>query len=1087
MTKIKYKPGCFLLLIFLMTTLNAAENSRQWMRYPALSPDGETIAFSYKGDLYRVPAKGGTAAILTLHAAYDFKPVWAPDGKTIAFASNRFGNFDVFIIPAEGGKAKRLTTHSNNEYPNSFTPDGKKILFSASIQDNPKNIQFPDTLFTELYAVPVTGGRPEQILSTPAVDAKYDKDTKRILYQDAKGYESYWRKHHVSAVTRDIWEYDPSTGKHTKLSPYKGEDLSPVYSPDGKAIYYLTEQFGTFNACKMNLSNPGTVTQVTFHEKHPVRFLTISDKGTLCYGFHGDIYTLKEGNEPFKVPILIETDGKENPVEFMSLNSGVTEMDVSPDGKEVVFIIRGEVFATSVDYTTTKRITNTPEQERSVSFSPDGKSILYASERNGSWNIYMTQRVREDETHFARATLLKEIPVLETSDETFEPRFSPDGKEIAFLEERSTLKVINLKTREVRTVVDPTHLYSYADGDQWFQWSPDSKWLLVSYITPKQTIPEVGLVDARGKQNIVNLTESGYEDTNPKWMMKGKMMIWASERNGMHTHGGFHAQKDVYGLFFTQEAYDRFMLNKEEYEALKEKEKKEKEEKEKKDKDKDKKKKDLEKEPEVEPVKIELDGIDERKVRLTINSSELSDAVLSPDGETLYYLSRFEEGYDLWINKLRENETKLVAKLKGRRSTLWLDKEGKNLFVFSDGKILKIDTSDYKQKSIGFSADFVLNREAERKYMFDHVWSQVLKKFYVKDLHGADWAYLKKEYSPFLPSIDNNYDFAEMLSEMLGELNASHTGARFRPEFPNGDSTARLGLFFDQSYTGSGLKVVEVIKRGPLDNAASKVKPGTVIEKIDGIEILPGMDYFGLLNHKAEKPVLLSLFDATSNIRWEETVKPVTDREEDELLYKRWVKGRADETEKLSGGRLGYVHIRSMSSQSYRKIFSEIFGKNYNKEALVIDSRSNGGGNLVEMLTALLTGVPYTEMVSRDQDLGPEPINRWVKPVVVIMGEDNYSDAHCFPCAIKSLGIGKLVGMPVAGTCTAVWWERMIDPEVIFGVPVMGIKNRDGKYLENLQLEPDYRVTNDPDVVVTGRDQQLEEAVKVMLEQLDSK
>lgn len=1081
----KFKAIFFLSTIVLFTSLAAAGNTPLWMRYPAISPDGETIAFSYKGDLYTVPAKGGAASILTVHTAYDYKPIWAPDGKTIAFASNRFGNFDVFVIPANGGKATRLTTHSGNETPNSFTPDGKQVLFSANIQDHHKNAQFPESNFTELYTVPITGGRPHQVLSTPAPDAKYHKDGKKILYRDAKGYEDHWRKHHTSAVTRDIYEYDSTTGKHTRLSHYKGEDLSPVYAPDGKGIYYLTEQFGTFNACKLDFADPKKITRVTFHEKHPVRFLTVSNSGMLCYGFHGEIYTLEPGGKPVKLPVRVEMDRKENPVKFMSLTSGVTEMDVSPDGKEVVFIIRGEVFVTSVDYATTKRITNTPEQERSVSFSPDGKSIIYASERNGTWNIYMTLRERNDETHFARSTLLKEVPVLETSKETFQPRFSPDGKEVAFLEERTTLKVLDLKTRKERTILDGKHNFSYADGDQWFRWSPDGKWFLVTYMASTRVIPEIGLVDAQGNQKIVNLTKSGYEDRIAKWMMKGEVMIWASERNGMRTHGGGLAQSDVYGMFFTREAYDRFMLNKEEYEALKEKEKKEKEEKEK--KDKDKKKKTPDKTPEVKPIKIDLDGIEDRKVRLTIHSSVLADAVLSPDGEKLFYLSRFEEGYDLWVHKLKEKETKLVVKLKGERGTLQMDKEGKNLFVFSRGKMIKIATSDFKQKGISYSADFTLDKEAERRYFFQHIWSQVLKKFYVEDLHGTDWAFLKKEYEPFLPFIDNNYDFAEMLSEMLGELNASHTGARHRPKITGGDETASLGLFFDHGYTGKGLKVAEVLEKGPFRKAGSRVKEGVIMEKINDVEISPGMDYFALLNHKAGKPILVSLLDPLTKKRWEETVKPITNRRERELLYKRWVKGRKKDTERLSKGRLGYVHIQSMSSRSYRETFSEIFGENYDKEALIIDSRSNGGGNLVEMLTALLTGVQYTEMDMRGQDLGPEPIDRWMKPVVVIMGEDNYSDAHCFPCAIKDLGIGKLVGMPVAGTCTAVWWERLQDSSLIFGIPVMGIKNVKGQYLENLQVEPDYPVSNDPDVIVTGRDQQLEKAVEVLLEQLNSK
>jgi len=673
-------------LVALAKSLLGAETPT-WLRYPAISPDGTTLVFQYGGDIFKVDANGGMATALTSNSAYDTQAVWSPDGKTIAFASDRFGNFDIFTVPIEGGSPKRITFYSGNEKPSSFTPDGKNILFSALISDTPENAMFPSGGVPELYSISVNGGRENQLLTSPALFASYNTDKSLLLYQDQKGYENQWRKHHTSAVTRDIWIYDVNNKKHTKFSSFIGEDLNPVFSPDNKEVYYLSEKSGSMNIWKAPVNNSSELTQVSQFEKHPVRFISIANNNTLAYSYNGDIYTQVAGAEAKKIEISINADNKENPVSFERMRSGAGEMSVSPNGKEVAFIIRGEVFVTSVEYGTTKRITNTPEQERGVSFSPDGKALIYASERNGSWNLYQTKVVREVETTFANSTLLKEEVVLESTPETFQAKFSPDGKEVAFLEERVTLKVINLKSKKIRTILNGKWNYSYSDGDQHFDWSPDGKWFLVNFYPHTLFMSDVALVDAQGNQTIKNITESGYSDNYARWSLKGKAMIWFTDKRGFRSHGSWGSQSDVYAQFFTQEAFDDFKLSKEEAElkeeiekeAKKKKEEAEKEDEEKKGK-KDKKGKDKDKKKKKD-LKIEFSGLEDRQVCLTINPSKLSDAILTPDGKKLFYLSRFEGGYDLWVNDLVENETKKVLALKGGGGAVQFYKHSTNLFL----------------------------------------------------------------------------------------------------------------------------------------------------------------------------------------------------------------------------------------------------------------------------------------------------------------------------------------------------------------------------------------------------------------------
>lgn len=1065
-------------------TVIQAQVKPEWIRFPAISPDGDQIAFCYNGDIFIGKSDGaGMAFPIVNSSAYEERPVWSPDGKWIAYMSNEFGNEDVFIISSAGGSPKRLTFHSAGDAICDFSNDSRLIIFNSSRQDDPKNQMFPTGMLGELYAVSIDGGRETRLYTLPLNKAQYSSDGSQILYQDIKGYEDNFRKHHTSSVTRDIWIFDTSKGTHIKLSDYSGEDLNPVWSADGKSVYYTSEEFGIFNIVKKSV-NGGKSQQLTFHQHHPVRNLTISNSGILCYTHHGTVYTFKEGSEP--KPVSFTIFSLQTQKDMTMPIQGISECSISPNGKEFAFVCRGDVFVASVAEGTTKRITNTPEQERSVDFGPDGRTLVYAGERNGSWNLYLARVDRKEEKYFFNSTLIKEEALLTNPEETFQPYFSPDGKEVAYLEERTTLRVVNIASKQSRTILAGDRNYSYADGDQYYQWSPDGKWFLVSYLPGNKWIGQVGLVSSDGKGTVRNLTESGYGGEAPQWMMDGKMMIWFSSRNGMKNHASWGFQSDVYGAFFTRKAYDEFRMTQEEYDLMKEataesnateEESKSTEEK------KDSKKKKEEKgeiTKEKETLKLELDDLNERKTRLTIHSGIISDAYVTNDGSKLYYLCMVEKGFDLWETNLRTKETKIALKLGIGGGSIEADSAGTNLFVLGDGVLTKIDLMKNEPKPIMPKGEITINEQVERAYLFEHIWRQVVKKFYVTNLHEVDWNFYKAEYQAKLKDVYNNIDFADMMSEMLGELNASHTGAGYWNMNMNGDNTASLGLVYDESYNGDGLKVAEVLRYNPVFGNASKMKEGVVIESMNGQKISASFNYLPLLNKAEGKPMLLSLFYPKSGERWEETVKPVGLGYENELLYKRWVERCEHLVDSLSGGKLGYVHVRGMDDPSFRLVYEKALGKYAFKEGLVVDTRFNGGGWLHDDLATFLSGKEYLRIQPRDQDLGTEPMFKWSRPSVVVMSESNYSDAHLFPYTYKELGIGKLVGMPVPGTGTAVWWE-MLQNGVVFGIPQVGMLDDDNRPVENQQLEPDFKVSNTYETIILGRDMQLERAVESLM------
>ena len=704
--------------------------------------------------------------------------------------------------------------------------------------------------------------------------------------------------------------------------------------------------------------------------------------------------------------------------------------------------------------------------------------------------------MRKEDYNFAYATLIDEKPLFDNDGiERSNPDYSPDGKEIAFVENRNILKVYNIESKKVRQITDGTQHY----GSIGYEWSPDGKWFAITLITHmRDPYSDVAIVSASGDMKIYNITESAYFDDDPQWVLDGNAILYNSDRYGMRSHASWGSQRDVFIAFLNQEAFDKFRLNKEEYALLKEQEKGKKDDKkdepkkeEKSDKKKDKKKdkkdgpstgsgteKD-DKPKESKKIEVDLEHLQDRVIRLTPMSSNLSGMALSKDGEKLYFMTSFEKGYDLWEMDVREKSMKITKKM-GQGGAHLVVKDD-NIFLLSGGNLQKVDKGG-KSTPIKFDVTMELDLAAEREYMFNHVFLQTEKRFFMKDHHGVDLDMMKEAYQPFLAHINNNYDFSEMLSEILGELNVSHTGSGYRPSSRGGDATAEFGVLLDLDYKGDGLKIAEVVEGGPFDKKNSKVKAGSIIQKIDGVEITKGMDYYPLLNNKRDKTVLVTVSDGGKT--WDETVKPISHGAMNELLYNRWLKHNEETVEKLSNGRLGYVHIRSMGDASYRDVYSQILGKYNLCDGIVIDTRFNGGGRLHEDIEILFSGEKYLEQVVNDSVACVMPSRRYNKPSVMIIGEANYSNAHGTPWVYKYKKMGSLVGMPVPGTMSSVTWETLQDPSLYFGLPVVGYRTEQGNWLENTQLEPDVKVRNTPEKMAEGVDEQLEAAVRELLKEV---
>ena len=1071
----------FLALLLASVPMNAQDESPLWLRKSCISPDGKTIAFSYKGDIFTIPQEGGEALQITSHAAYDGDPRWTADSRHIVFASYREGSRDLFITSAKGGKVRRLTDFPGGENLMAVLPDGT-VLFSASIETDKDFRGFPG--YPQIYATNLEGVRPWMVTPLPMGNISVRPDG-TVLYEDIKGVEDSFRKHHTSSVTRDIWLYEAAeltkkeardregrmmidaSGRFTRLSRFAGEDRNPVWAPSGQEYFYLSEADGTLNVYKASLRDGDKPVQLTFFRQNPVRYLSVADDGTLCFSQNGQLYTMKEGGEPVLLPVSITADNGDAATSLSLAMSGASSLAISPDGKEVAVISRGDVYVTTVELERTARITNTPCQERDLSFSSDGRTLYYASERDGCWSIFKSSLTDKKDRFFTFCTGFKEERVTEPGQTCFQPVVSPDGKWLAFLRDRSELVIKKTDGGKEKSLHKGIN-YSYIDGDLEFSWSPDSRYILTTWQADGGWNNEnVAVIDIESGE-IRDLTRSGYSDDSGRFAMGGKVMTWRSDRAGYRSHGSWGAEKDIYAMFFDARTYGDF-IRPEEFE---------KEEKFLIEGDKKAEKKEEKDSLKAEKARFvpDFENLEDRTVRLTPYSGRIGDHYLSKDGKKLYYTMNDGKETNLYVLETKTRSLKVAQ--SGTSGALVPSKDEKYLFVLSySGKISRIDVASGSKKSVSFKGWYEYDTVKEREYIFEHIWKQVEDKFYDKDFTGVDWKACHDNYRRFLPHINNNFDFSEMLSEMLGELNASHTGCRYytTPKYNFG----MLGVIYDDGWKGDGLKIAEVLPGSPLKMMDPEIQAGDVILSVNGKEIRRDEGWYKHFTAMGKRKLTLGI--RKKNGKTEELYLAAAASER-EMLYRRWVRRNEEQVRKLSGGKIGYVHVREMNSASFRQVYSKLLGEYKTCDAVVVDTRFNGGGWLHDDLATLLGGKEYMHFTPRGQYIGKDPYNKWTKPSCVLIGEANYSDASMFPYIYQALGLGKLVGAPVAGTGTAVWWEYQVDESLLFGIPqVTSIGLKDGRPLENLQVEPDIPVYNDPASLLRGEDRQIEAAVKYLM------
>jgi tricorn protease len=1026
----------------------AAQEPIRFARTPDISPDGKLVAFSYFGDIWLVEAIGGVARPVTMHEAHDVNPCFSPDGKWIAFSSNRNGGYDVFVIGVHGGKVRRLTYDSSAETVVGWTPDSKGVIFaSARSTDYPQGI--------DLYTVPVEGGT-EKLLVRDAKEGAISPKGDAIAY--VRGQGTWYRKGYRGSSNDDIWVANPDGTNHRRFTDFNGQDTAPMWSADGRQIFYVSEQFGgQANIVCADAPQAGSASatakpkQVTFHQDDSVRRARMSANGEwIVYECGADLWVVPtKGGSPRKLAIEVHAEEKSNSERTVTLTNGITEFAPSPDEKNVVVVAHGDLFLMPLPGGgKARQLTNNPAYDHNVTWAPDGKSIIFASDRSGHEDLYLLQPDDPEHPELVEAHRFKTKQLTNTPEAEIGAGFSPDGKKVAFIRS-GKLWTMNPDGSDQKAIVDAVQVIDY-------DWSPDSKWFVYARLDGSFSC-DLFIVPAAGGESK-NITRYATYNSDVTWSSTGQKIAFVSQRRG----GQF-----MYVLSLQRPA--------------------------------------VEKAP-AAPYDIEWDEVHLRATEVSPYPAESGS--ISPDGSKVAFRSSGTGGDDLYVaNSDGSGVSRLTTGNVGPRAMHWskrlpgmiyfLDRAGnlrgaRGSSAFSgpggpSGRSPLADLSPLDAARIPFSAKVTVRRDEEFTEMFDQSWRALADNFYDPKLHGSDWKAVREKYRPLVQHTTQREDLYALISLMMGELNASHLGITGFGPTPE-EMTADLGLIYDPSFKGPGLKIAEVLKRGPADKRGLNLKAGEVIVAIDRTDLTEQTNLSKMLNGKANEVVALDVLanpagDARDPKNRRRVEVRAADRKEiQELMYDRWVQKNADRVTQQSKGTLGYVHIPSMDEAGLEKFKRALYSENFDKEAIVIDVRNNGGGFTHDQVLNYLTGKEHTFFRQRDGGEGMVMRSydrKWTKPMIVLTNNRSFSDAEIFPHAFRALGLGKVVGQPTGGMVIGTSAIRLIDGSV-FRVPRTGVFTAKGVNMEREGVVPDVIVEQTPDELAKGVDSQIEKAVQVL-------
>lgn len=1087
---------------------------------PALSPDGKTVAFGWCGDIWTAPTAGGRATQLTTHDALDSGAAFSPDGKQIAFNSDREGSKQLYVMPTDGGKPRQITFHTDGCDLREWTPDGKGLLVGIGRDFS----WMRESRAARLAIIDATERKTESVLFDDyGSDGSVSPDGKRVLFV-REGSESWWRQGYKGSRAGQIWLFNRDDGSFTQVISGETESRWPLWKPDGKGFYFVSNRDGTYNLWEHNFGAKKD-TQLTQFKGDSVVFPAISrDGGTVVFRVKFDLYRWHPGDkEPVKIDIVAAAESEVPDIERVVLEKA-TSISFTSDGLQMAFVSGGDVWVMDTELKEPQQVTRTAEEERGVEFSPDGKSIVYVSDSQGQTDIWKATRA-DDKKYWwenAQFTLTRV-----TNDAEVESRihFTSDGKRIGYVK-GSDLWMADADGLNAKRVIESWDAPNY-------EFSPDGMWIVYS-VSDEWFNEDVWVKPVDGSKPPFNLSRHPNNDGNPVWSPDGKMIAWTGKR-------GF---EDV-DIFYVHLRLEDEEQTKRERTLEKAREKIKNVGKSSvlsrvlsrstgspssssRPKDGDEQatatppatpspkpaepapaKTEIPKPAQQAtkpvaptPLRLDLEDIHERIHRVSISNSIETSLVWSPDSKKLAFHATVDGKKGTYtIEVPDDSKPKQIAPvtLLGAK---WL-KQDDQIVGLLESKPASLSarpsaptptapstttgSTSGGAKTYSFKANQSSARADKQRAIFDQCW-QVMRDRYYDERHGnKDWNAIRTKYADMAAQSPDMKGAVECVWLMLGELNGSHLGftlnATTPPERTWREETAHLGLRFDPSFTGPGWKVRDVLPKGPASRKESRVEAGEVVLKVDGQDVTPTTDMSAVLNGQPERDITLRVKSAAGAER-DVTLRPISYPAARKLLYDEWIRHNRREVETKSGGTLGYLHISAMDDASFQKFQEELYNAGAGKDGLVIDVRENGGGSTTDHLLTALTQPQHSITVPRGGKPG-YPQDRivyatWNKPIVVMCNQNSYSNAEIFSHAIKTLKRGKVVGTPTAGGVISTGAAGIMDVGTL-RLPFRGWYGvTTGKDMELNGAQPDYIVWPKPGEAAKGIDAQIDKAVEVL-------
>lgn len=1048
----------------------------RWIRYPAIAPDGETLSFTHRGQIFLVDADGGLAIPLTAKGSYSYGAVWSPDSDRVAFASDIGGNDDVYISDFSG-TLQRFSWSSAREVPTSFTPDGKSILYtSLGLGDAERSVQGALSFKPQLYAANTESGRETLVLPNFTSDARWNGAQDKLVYVYDPTLDPGERQHRVAANARQIWIYNNVSGHHERAFAVDGVDrIDPIWSQDDTRLYYLSEASGWLNVWQLHLAS-GIEKQLTFFEGMPVRDLSVADNGTIAFGYDGRIYVKGEADETPRAIEILTLDQSAS-IDANVLASAATEFVTSPDGDRMALVANSDVFLLdrAGNY---RQITVTPGQERNVAFSPDGSTLVYASQRGHEWGIYAVdlQIATSDDPLAIR---YDEVPLhVPEEGNAFQPKFSPDGNLLAFISDRREVKVLDIASGAVTALFgEKDYNSSYGDGDLWFAWSPTSKDILVQWrFMGGFDTAKVAVVPADGSAPPKMISQGVTNFSAGVWSLDGTQVIGLTDLFGLRSAQLHGATEDLYRLYLSETARQDFLSISEGDFPVNDSENED---------------------ASYEPLRYPVDTQRAARLgeRLTgdggsfVYFAPLTDyanmlLVSAPDGDTL----------TIELLNLRSGERTFVQSVEAPGYEAMSFVPGLNqLDIKLENTVLSVPIFDPNGLSVSPARIFTtVNPDQRRAAAFEQAWADLKYRYYQRELEGRDWQAIGAKYRSYLGSIVTNRELSELVAAMFGELSASHLFTEYSGSEGSrlgfGTENDTLGVYLDYGYEGPGRLIADVLPGGPLDRSGLGVGAGDIITSINGMPVPEAGGLERLLDINLGKRALIGVVTQGQDEERFIYVTPINYYDQLKLAKARLLDARAQLVDRVSNSCVAYQHVAAMDNASYLKVLGQLTSSRDLAKAAVIDIRSNGGGNLTRELMTMLSGQAYAQVGRNGDAMLTEPSNRWLWPSAVVVDSFSYSDAAIFPQAYQDAGIGKLVGDTLLNTGTYVAQNHSkLVPGFMYGIPILPIRRLDGSYYENHVIEPDIAVPFDPNNVGLNTDPQLEAAVAALMEQIGSK